>query len=137
MTNNLIPRSIFEAPVWTRMPSIWDDFDDVLSKSSSGLSISEDDKNIYIETSIPGVSPEDVEVTFDKGTLWVKGESKQEEKDKKYYRRAANSFSYRVAVPGEIDSQSEPKATYKNGVMKIAFAKVAEVQPKRITVQPE
>jgi HSP20 family protein len=137
MSNSLIPRSFLDAPGFIRMPSIWDDFDDMFTKSSSGLSISEDDKNIYIEAPVPGVNPEDVEVTFDKGTLWVKAESKQEETNKKYYRRAANSFSYRIAVPGEIDPQSEPQATYKNGVMKVAFTKVPEVQPKRLTVKAE
>jgi HSP20 family protein len=137
MANSLIPRSIFDAPAFSRMPSIWDDFEDLIPRTSSNLSISEDDKNVYVEAAVPGVNPEDVEVTFDKGTLWIKAESKQEEGDKKYYRRAASSFSYRVGVPGEIDTHSEPKATYKNGVMKVAFQKVPEAQPKRITVQSE
>ena len=116
----------------------WDE-DELTQSSPSGLSVSEDDKNVYIEAALPGINPEDVEITFDKGMLWIKGESKQEEKDesKKYFRKATNSFSYRVAVPGEIDMSKDPVAESEHGVMKITFAKHPEVQPKKISVKVE
>lgn len=117
-------------------PTIWDDDDDMMAVSSpSGLSVSEDDKNVYVEASMPGLEAKDIEVTFDKGVVWVKGEAQKEDKDKKFYRRASRSFSYRVAVPGEIDPDTEPEATYKNGVMTVTFAKSPKKQPKKITVK--
>jgi HSP20 family molecular chaperone IbpA len=63
--------------------------------------------------------------------------SEDEEKDKgrKYYRQATKSFSYRVAVPGDVDTNAEPTATYKNGVMAIEFLKSPKSQPKKIKVQ--
>jgi HSP20 family molecular chaperone IbpA len=71
--------------------------------------------------------------------LWIKANQDHEEKDdkKKFYRKASNSFSYRLSVPGEVDAGKEPVATYKNGIMKIAFEKSPEAQPKRITVKAE
>lgn len=55
------------------LPSIWDENDDWLSLPStsapSGLSVSEDANHVYIEAQVPGIKPEDVEVTFDKGYL--------------------------------------------------------------------
>lgn len=105
--------------------------------SASGLSISEDDNNLYIEAAVPGIDPENVDVTFHDGYPWIKGDVKEEEKDKKrkYYRRATKSYSYRVAVPGELDTNKEPESTYKNGVMTITFAKSPKTQPKKIQVK--
>jgi len=133
--SDLVPGSFWRFPAF-RMPSVWDDDDDLqIASTPSGLSISEDEKNVYIDASLPGVDPKDVEITFDKGMLWIKGETKEEEKGKKYYRKATSSFSYRVAVPGEIDSKKEPEATCNNGVMTVAFAKSPVSQPKKIAVK--
>lgn len=135
---NLVPRDFFSVP---RFPSVWDDEDDfwTMSNTPSGLTVSEDEKNVYVEAAVPGAEPEKVEITFDKGMLWIKGQQETEEKDKqkKFYRKASSLFSYRVAVPGEIDNDKEPQAVCKNGVMKIVFAKKPEVQPKRIAVKKE
>lgn len=126
-------------PSFFRMPSIWDDDENwpLMTSGHSGISISEDNKNIYIEAQTPGINPEDVEVTFDKGVLYIRGEAKEEEADKKkkYYRKATSSFSYRVAIPGEVDPNTEPIAESKNGVMKITFAKSPQMQPKKIQVK--
>jgi HSP20 family protein len=132
MTISLIPKKMLS------FPDIWDDDNWLMPQSTqNGLSISEDEKNVYIETAIPGIDPKDVEITFQDGYIWVRAETKQEEKDKnkKFYRQATSSFSYRVAVPGEVDMNSEPEATYKHGVMTITFAKSPKVQPKKIQIK--
>ncbi len=122
-------------------PFHWD-FDDELWEneevtSPSNLSISEDEKNVYVEAALAGVSPEHVEITFDKGILWIKAERKEEreEKEKKYYRKATRSYSYRVAVPGNIDESKEPEATFKEGIMTVKFPKTAQAQPKKIQIK--
>lgn len=136
MAHDLVPRRLLSFP---NLPSLWDDDDDWLSipATQSGLSVSEDENNIYIEAAVPGIDPSNVEVTYQDGYVWVRGEQKDEEKDKKrkYYRQASQSFSYRVAVPGDIDANAEPEATYKHGVMTIAFAKSPKSQPKVIKVK--
>jgi HSP20 family protein len=137
MAFDILPRSFFNNP--GRLSNFWDDEDWTSFLPSSGLSVSEDDKNVYVEAAVPGVDPDKVDVTVDKGTLWIRGNKDREEKDekKKYYRRASSSFSYRVTLPTNVDEKAEPQATSKNGVMKIAFAKVPEVEPKKITVKAE
>lgn len=134
MTFDLTPRDIFSFPNF-RFPSLMDDAQDWIT-TSSGLSISEDENNVYIETALPGIEPNKIDITFHDGNLWVKGEITEEEKDKnrKYYRKATNSFSYRVAIPGDIDTNSEPKAEYKNGIMTVTFVKSPKMQPKKIKV---
>jgi HSP20 family protein len=134
MSSSLIPTRLLS------LPSIWDEAEDWLSNAAtqtSGLSVSEDESHVYVEAAVPGIDPKDVEVTFQDGYIWIRGESKQEEEDKKkkFYRRASSSFSYRVAVPGELDPTKDPDASYKHGVMKVSFAKLPKVEPKKITVK--
>lgn len=134
---NLVPRSFFDFP---RSLRVWDEDEDFwgLASTPSGLSVSEDEKNVYIEAQVPGVDPTKIEVTVDKGMLWIKGHAEQEEKEeKKYYRKATSSFSYHVKLPELVDGANEPEAICKNGVMKVTFKKLPEVQPKRISVKAE
>lgn len=138
MPFDIIPRSFLNIP--NRLPSIFDEDEDWATfLPSTGLTVSEDEKNVFIEAAMPGLEASKIEVTFDKGVLWVRGsaEEKEEDKNKKFYRKASSSFSYRIAVPGNIDDKQEPDAVYKNGIMKITFAKIAETQPKKLNVRQE
>jgi HSP20 family protein len=138
MALDLIPRSFFNIP--NRLPSIFDDEEQWASfLPSSGLTVSEDESNVYVEAAMPGLDPDKIEVTFDKGVLWVRGttEDSEEDKKKKFYRRASSSFSYRIMVPGKVDENQEPDALYKNGVMKVTFKKTPETQPKKLTIRKE
>jgi HSP20 family protein len=138
MSSDLTPKSYWSFPSF-RFPSIFDADDDsdwmTIPGFSNGLSISEDEKSVYVEAALPGVKQENIDITFDKGYLWIKGEAKEEETEKKYYRKASSAFSYRVAVPGELDQNVEPEAIYKDGIMKISFAKVPKSPPKKITIK--
>lgn len=136
MAFDLVPRRFWSFPT-----SSWFDLDEddmsLTQSAPSGISISEDEKHVYVDAAFPGVEPKDVEITFDKGVLWLKGESieTEEDKKKKYYRKASSVFSYRVAVPGEIDLNIDPEAESKYGVMRVSFTKHPKVQPKKIEVK--
>ena len=136
MAFDLMPRSFMSPSRWQ---NFFDDEDWSSFLPSSGLSVWEDEKHVYVEAAVPGLEAENVEVTYEKGVLWVRGNKHDEEKDenKKFYRKASSAFSYRVSVPGDIDENMEPQATYKNGVMKVVFQKRPEVQPKKITIKKE
>lgn len=137
MAFDLIPSRFFSFPSM-KMPSIWNDEEDMLTPvTPSGLSVSEDEKHVYVEAAVPGIDPKDVEMTYQDGYLWIRGETKEEEKDKtrKYYRQSSKSFSYRVFVPGDIDEKVEPEASSKHGVMTVTFAKSPKTQPKKIQIK--
>jgi HSP20 family protein len=133
MSKNLVPRSIWNFPFSLEEDENWP----IESANASNLSIYEDENHVFVEAAIPGLKPEEIEVTFEKGILWIKAERRQEEEDKKkkYYRKAVSAFSYRVAVPGQIDTTHEPDASYKDGIMKVVFNKTKQTQPKKITVK--
>ncbi len=136
MAIDIVPSSLWRFPM---VRGYWDDDEDISLTTSgpNGVSISEDEKNVYVEVALPGIDPKDVEITFDKGILWVKGEAKEENTSKKYYRKATNSFSYRVAVPGELDLAAEPTAEANHGIMKVTFQKSPKALPKKITIKSE
>ncbi len=137
MAFDLVPRRLLSFP--SVVPSIWDNDDDWFESPSTqtGLTISEDEQKVYVEAALPGVNPDNIEVTYQDGFVWIKGEQQEEEEDKKkkYYRKASNSFSYRIAVPGDVDLSKEPEATYEHGMMKISFAKSEESKPRKITIK--
>src|SRR5262245_42117329 len=89
----LVPRSFFRFPSF--FPSLWEDIEDKMGQwagwtNETGITISEDNQNVYLEANLPGLRPEDIDVSFHQNTLWIKGERKeeQEDEDKKFYRRA-------------------------------------------------
>lgn len=133
---DLVPRTYWRLP---SLSNFWEDDEDypTMTNWPSGLSLSEDDKHVYVSAAVPGVDPKDIEVTFDKGVVWIKGEVKEEESDKKYYRKAASSFSYRLSVPGDLDQTKEPQASVSRGVMTVTFTKSPQTQPKKISVKEQ
>ncbi len=119
------------------LENIDDDWDLKEFSSPSGLSVSEDNEHICVEAAVPGLCPDEIEMIYDKGVLWIKGDKKEEGEDKKrkYYRKAMTTFSYRIAVPGDINENKEPTATCKNGVLKVLFPKTGEGSPKKIPIK--
>ncbi len=134
---DIIPRSFWRFPM---LPvSSWlEDIEELLPTANliNGLSVSEDEKNIYVEAAVPGIDPKDIDVTFDKGVLTIRAQKTDEEKGKKYQRKATSTFLYRVQLP-EIEQKAEPAAAHKNGVTTVTFAKRSEAKPKKIVVKAD
>lgn len=126
-------------PFRSRWPSIWDwDEEDFtpMTSSENNLDVFETEDEVVVRANVAGVEDEQVEVTFEKGVLWIRAEETEEhEEGKKFYRKASRSYSYKVAVPGNIDVSLEPEAVIKKGVVTITFKKAEEEKPKKITVK--
>lgn len=120
----------------SRWPDIWDEdlFD---GATTSNLNVYETKNEVVVEANVAGVANEDVDITFEKGVLWIQAKKKSEEKsdDRKYYSRSTFSYSYKVAVPGEIDLSKEPEVTVKNGVLRVEFKKSELAQPKKLKIK--
>lgn len=122
------PFSLFE--------SVDDDWNIHEYSNPFGLSVSEDESHVYVEASLPGIRSDEIEMIFDKGVLWIKAERKvdSEDKKRKYYRKAMTTFSYRVAVPGDVDETKEPAATCKHGILKVSFLKNKKGTSRKIPI---
>ena len=111
-------------PFWT--PFSWDEEGDwdFSASDPSGLSVYEENDFVYIEASLPGLSTHDVEVYQDHGIIIIEGKREEEKKERKYYRKASAAFRYQVPIPSSVEKETEPEATYKDGLLKLKFKKV-------------
>jgi len=101
------------------------------------LDVAEDDEQFVVKASIPGVNPDDIEVTYDANVLTIKGESKEESevKERNYHlrERRYGSFSRSVSLPASVNPD-KIEATYDKGVLTLHLPKVEEAKPRKIKV---
>jgi len=102
------------------------------------IDVSESDKTITVSAELPGVAPDDIEVTVNRGRLTIKGEKKFEDEEKKdnYHRieRSYGSFQRTVALPSDVDDQ-HIKATFKSGVLKLEIPKSTTSKTVKVKVE--
>ena len=103
------------------------------------LDVYETSDNVVVQAAIPGVKPEDVEITVKGNYLALSGETKQEteSQDKNYLRRETRvgSFSRALELPAGLQTD-KADAKFENGVLTITFPKAEAVKPKTIKINP-
>jgi HSP20 family protein len=101
------------------------------------VDIKEEDNRYVIRADIPGVKPDDIEVTMENGVLTIRGERKFEETEErenfKRIERSHGVFYRRFSLPDNTDAEAV-QASGKDGVIEIIIPKTTEKQPKRIEV---
>ena len=101
------------------------------------VDISEGRKDITVKAEIPGIETKDLDISIDGCLLTIKGEKKQERKQKEetYYRveRSYGYFDRTIALPAEVDPD-KVEASYKRGILKIKLRKAKEYETRRIKV---
>lgn len=124
-------------PFLGRWPDIWDDDELSLNTTSNNLDVYETEDEVVVKANVAGVDEKDIEVTFEDGVLLVTGEKKEEKEDKEktHYSKSMWSYSYKVAVPGVIDTSKDISAETENGVLTVVFKKAEVAKPKKLTVK--
>ncbi len=124
----------------SRWPDFWDDEDfspsGLLNQSNNSLDVYETEGEVVVKANVAGINPEEVDITYEKGVLWISAEKQEEQEDegKKHYSKSSWNYSYKVAVPGEVDHNTEPKAEVEDGVVTVTFKKAEASKPKKLTV---
>jgi HSP20 family protein len=102
------------------------------------MDIAETEKDIEITIELPGMQEKDVQLNLADNVLTIRGEKKNErEETKKDYHlveRSYGSFMRTVELPAGVNSD-QIKAELANGVLKVAVAKPAPAQTKKIEVK--
>jgi len=102
------------------------------------VNISEDPGHVYVRAELPGVSPDDLDITIKNQNLVLRGERKipTEEKDVNYLRRERESGFFRrvLRLPAPVDP-NKVVATCKDGILTITLAKPEEIKPRQIKVK--
>ena len=93
---------------------------------------------VVVKTAVPGVKPEDVEITVTGNTLSISGETRAEEevKEENYLRRERRygSFAREVSLPSGV-LPDEAEASFKDGVLTISVPKAEEAKARTIEVK--
>ena len=93
---------------------------------------------VVVESQLPGISSDDVEVSVENSMLTIKGEHKKEHEieEKNYYRKEVRSgvFYRQVPLPTSI-KEDEVVAEFENGILKITCPKATLAQSKKVNVR--
>ncbi|HVB75854.1 MAG TPA: Hsp20/alpha crystallin family protein [Ktedonobacteraceae bacterium] len=99
---------------------------------------SKDQKEYVVEASLPGVKPEEIEITSSGDTLTITYATRGEEKVEKpkYVRRERyeDEMSRTFTLPTQIDPE-KVQATYEHGVLTLHVPKAETARPKQIPVK--
>ncbi|MEE8465951.1 MAG: Hsp20/alpha crystallin family protein [Dehalococcoidia bacterium] len=101
------------------------------------LDIVRDGDNITVQASLPGVQPDDIDVTIEGGVLTIKADTKVAEnrEDGGYVvrERRAGSFHRSLRLPEHVDTDKvEPR--YENGVLTITLPVAESKKAKHLKV---
>jgi HSP20 family protein len=93
---------------------------------------------VVVKASVPGIKPEDIDISVTGDTLSIRGEVQQEEEEQKgqYHlrERVYRSFARSLTLPSSVDPD-KAQAEFKDGVLKLTLPKLEEAKTKRITVK--
>lgn len=102
------------------------------------LDVSESDDAYMVRASIPGVEPEELEISLQNNTLTIRGETKseQEREGERWHlrERRMGQFQRTISLPNNVEPD-QVGAMYENGVLTLTLPKSQEAKPRRINVQ--
>lgn len=127
--NNRLRRIFDESPVTVKeTPGVF----------NPRINVFEDDKNLFVDAEIPGISKEELKISLQDNTITISGEKKfeDEKKEKTYYRveRRYGSFRRSFSLPVEVNPDNV-QAKFENGVLKITLEKVVEQKPEEKLIE--
>lgn len=119
-------------------PALTNDGDTTLSNTtwSPVVDIHEDKNAYHVSIDLPGVKPEEIEVTAHNNVLSIRGARKivNEDKEQKRSERIYGAFLREFSMPENADLD-HIEAKSNNGVLDLRIPKTPKAEPKRITVQ--
>lgn len=95
------------------------------------------DEAFVVDASVPGLGPDDVDVTFDGGVLTIAGTwgGEGEQRDGAYLRRERGTMSVfrQIGLPSDVRAD-EISAAFANGELTITIPRARKAEPVRIPV---
>ena len=94
------------------------------------------DEEIVIQASVPGIAPEDVEITIEGDTLTIQGElpSHLDNVDYLFQERATGKFIRVLSLNIPVDADKS-EATFENGLLTLIIPKAEAIKPRQIKVK--
>ena len=98
------------------------------------LDVVQEDDVVIVEASLPGVNPDDINVSIDKDVLTIRGETGGE-RGRNYLarERRVGAFHRSLRLPDTLDTDNA-QSRYVNGVLTITFPKLEATLPRQLEV---
>jgi HSP20 family protein len=93
--------------------------------------------DVVLRFDLPGIDPDSVEVTVDRGVLTVSARREEEygENDRLFVReRVMGTFTRRVYLSEHLDAEAI-EAAYNNGVLAVRIPVLDKAKPRKIEIQ--
>ncbi|MPZ13139.1 MAG: Hsp20 family protein [Chloroflexi bacterium] len=102
------------------------------------VDVYETDDEVVVTAPVPGVKPEDIDVSIQGNSLSIKGETKMERdvSEENFYRRERRygKFGRQIMLPTVVQSE-RAEARFENGVLTLHMPKAEEVRPRKIQIK--
>jgi HSP20 family protein len=102
------------------------------------VDVAENEDGYVVKASVPGVNPDDLEITLEDGVLTIKAELNEDEEitQESYHvrERRYGAFSRNIRFPTDVNAEAI-EASYDFGVLTLDVPKAEEVKPKRISIK--
>lgn len=122
-----------ESVVGPRWTSLWSSE----NGDTLAMGVLENDEAFVVTAPVPGVKPEEVDITVTGNTLLIKGETKAEQKEEKgnYLHQEVRYGSFQRSMTLPLDVQGDKaEAVFENGVLTLTLPKAEAVKPKSIKI---
>jgi HSP20 family protein len=101
------------------------------------LDVVQQGDNIIVKASVPGVNPEDIDVSIENDVLIIRGQTKEEREHQEgtylMRERRSGSFYRALRLPDTLDSdQAQPH--YEHGVLSITFPRLESKRARRLQI---
>jgi HSP20 family protein len=104
------------------------------------LDVHETADDIVVTAALPGIKPEDVEITMTGQNLSLRGEFKADERverDQYLYReRRYGAFHRSLQLPVRVEGD-RAEASFADGILTLRIPKAEEVKPRQIRINAE
>jgi HSP20 family protein len=94
---------------------------------------------LIVEAALPGIKPEDVDITVEDGTLSIRGDYREERRESEgenLLSEIRRGSVYRtVTLPSGLEAD-KATATFEHGVLKLRIPKAESVKPRQIRISP-
>lgn len=108
-----------------------------MERRHPSIELSETEDSLTVKAEIPGVDPENLDVSIIEGVLTIRGEGRDDEVgngDQEVTRRVYSHFSRSIQLHCKIDAAAT-KATYRDGVLRIVMPKCKPEVVRRIKIK--
>jgi len=102
------------------------------------LDVAEAEDKFLVKASVPGINPDDIEITLSDNVLTIRGEASQTTEEEnatwRLRERRYGAFQRSITLPTPVNADAI-QADYVDGVLELSIPKAEEVKPKRIAVK--